>query len=205
MQVRMKSAGSQWTWVFLLGVPTFGVQQAHAAPSLPQLRQMELHVRSVLSEQDSQRAARILTSQFGMGEFARRCLVDYWSDLDAMQQHQYVFLFTRLMQKNLEARFKNFSEIHLNYRQKFLHMHRNDDGTWTARARFESPDYTGTAEYVFADSKGRLELVDYVLDGVSLSRNYRGRFNNIMRNRGYAGLLADLNAKLEQVAALQPR
>lgn len=193
----------------MLRMMVLGVVVGHTIPAqsaqspVSRLRQIELQVRSVLNDRDPQKAMRLFALQFGIKELAKRCLTDYWADLDVIQQQQYVFLFSKLMYKNLETRLESFSEAHVNYRQKFIQMNRNEDGTWTARSRVESPDYAGTVEYIFMDFGRQLELVDYVLDGISLSRNYRGRFNHIMRNRGYTGLLAELNAKLGRVVGVQ--
>lgn len=176
-----------------------GVVQASPAHSFDQMRSLEASVSATINEHDPQKAIVMFNSQFGMSEFAEHCLSDYWDSLNVFQRQQYVLLFSEVLQANLKKRFESLTKSKYHYHQRFQKIRSLDNGTWVAVARFESRDYSGTVEYVFKENLNHLDLIDYVLDGVSLSRNYRGHFNHVMRNRGFAGLLADLNNKLREL------
>lgn len=186
-----------WIVGLMMIVGVQGVAEAAtAAPSAVYLKGLESQVRAVITQRDPQKAVEMFNATFGMAVFAQRCLVDYWGSLTNEQQQRYTTLFTEVLQENLKDRFQRLSSRKYVYRQHLKGTRHNPDGTWTATSDFKSSDYSGVVEYIFMESKGPLQLVDYVVDGVSLSRNYRGHFNHVMRNTGFAGLMNDLNQKL---------
>lgn len=169
---------------------------ATSAPTAVYLKGLESQVQSVITQRDPQKAVEMFSAKFGMSVFAQRCLVDYWDGLSVEQRQQYAALFAAVLQENMKDRFKRLSSNQYAYRQRLKGTRHNPDGTWTIASDFKSPDYSGIVEYIFMESKGPPQLVDYIVDGVSLSRNYRGHFNHVMRNTGFAGLMSDLNQKL---------
>lgn len=184
--------------MMIMGVQSVA-EAASSAPSAVYLKQLESWVRSVITQRDPQKAVEMFNATFGMAVFAQRCLVDHWDSLTNEQRQQYVSLFTTVLQENLKDRFQKVSSRKYVYRQHLRGIRHNPDGTWVVTSDFKSSDYSGVVEYIFMESKGPLQLVDYVVDGVSLSRNYRGHFNHVMRNRGFAGLIDDLNQKLSSL------
>ena len=49
--------------------------------------------------------------------------------------------------------------------------------------------------YIKSDSRDSLGIIDLAIDGVQLSRNYRGVFNRLYREKGFAGLSERLQNK----------
>lgn len=175
------------------------VEAATAAPSAVYIKSLEARVRSVITQRDPQKAVAVFNAQFGMEVFAQRCLVDHWDALTEEQRQLYSATLAEVMRENLVTRLKRLSSKKYIYQQRITGTSRNPDGTWTIKSDFKSPDYSGGIEYIFMESKGPPQLVDYVVEGVSLSRNYRGHFNHVMRVAGFAGLMSDLNQKLGSV------
>jgi phospholipid transport system substrate-binding protein len=48
-------------------------------------------------------------------------------------------------------------------------------------------------------SGGQWQVYDVTVDAISLIANYRNQFNRIINNQGYPKLIADLEAKREQL------
>jgi phospholipid transport system substrate-binding protein len=46
---------------------------------------------------------------------------------------------------------------------------------------------------------GRWRVYDVSIDAISLIANYRNQFNRVINNEGYPKLIADLQAKREQL------
>jgi phospholipid transport system substrate-binding protein len=48
-------------------------------------------------------------------------------------------------------------------------------------------------------SDGQWQVYDVTVDAISLIANYRNQFNRIINNEGYPKLIADLEAKRQQL------
>jgi phospholipid transport system substrate-binding protein len=53
--------------------------------------------------------------------------------------------------------------------------------------------------YLMHQSGGQWQVYDVTVDAISLIANYRNQFNRIINNQGYPKLIADLEAKREQL------
>ena len=53
--------------------------------------------------------------------------------------------------------------------------------------------------YLMHQSDGQWRVYDVTVDAISLIANYRNQFNRIINNQGYPKLIADLQAKGEQL------
>lgn len=188
---------------FVAGLAALFLRIPSSAAALSPLafHALELRARAVLNERSAERAAEIFHTQFGMHEFAERCFSDYWTTLTVLQREEYRYLFTTLLERNLTNRFHAIATQRTRYTQHLQRVVQNDDNTWSAYVAFRSARYHGQVEYVFSADPTHLELIDYVIDNVSLSRNYRGHFNHVMRTRGFGAVLADLQQKISTLAA----
>lgn len=70
-----------------------------------------------------------------------------------------------------------------------------------ASGKFQGTDAT-LAFFVHPAASGAWKLIDLEVDSVLLSRNYRGSFNRVFREKGFSGLVERLEARLK---ALSPR
>ena len=53
--------------------------------------------------------------------------------------------------------------------------------------------------YLMHQSDGQWQVYDVTVDAISLIANYRNQFNRIINNEGYPKLIADLEAKRQQL------
>jgi ABC-type transporter MlaC component len=56
------------------------------------------------------------------------------------------------------------------------------------------------AFFVRPVATGAWKMIDLEIDSVLLSRNYRGSFNRVFREKGFAGLVGRLEAKLKELS-----
>jgi phospholipid transport system substrate-binding protein len=57
--------------------------------------------------------------------------------------------------------------------------------------------------YVMRAENGKWQVVDIITDGVSLVKNYKYEFNQILRDEGIDGLIKRLQTKLDDLAKAQ--
>lgn len=68
-----------------------------------------------------------------------------------------------------------------------------------ASGKFKGAD-AALGFFVRPDAAGKWKMVDIEVDSVLLSRNYRGSFNRVFREKGLPGLVEKLEAKLREIA-----
>jgi phospholipid transport system substrate-binding protein len=75
----------------------------------------------------------------------------------------------------------------------------------TTRVKFnkDGVDQQVEVAYIMRAENGKWQVVDIVTDGVSLVKNYKFEFGQIMRDEGIDGLLKRLQTKLDDLAKAQ--
>lgn len=64
-------------------------------------------------------------------------------------------------------------------------------------------DQSVTVDYLMHEVDGRWQVRDIITDGVSLARNYKFEFNQILKQDGIDGLIARLEARIDLLAKKQ--
>ncbi len=138
-------------------------------------------------------------AQFDMEAFSRRCMVDHWDDLSEEQRQEFVAVFSislkgrleKLMRKRMNGR---------RFRYIIGEARRGRDGVIEVPMTAKVDDVQLAFTYSLIRKGDTYKLVDYEVDGVLLSRNYRGQFNYLMRRHGYEGMIERMREKNELIA-----
>jgi len=150
---------------------------------------------------------RSLSSQYlDFENMAKSVLGHHWRDLTAAQRNEFVPLFSEFIQDAYLSKMEQSTVEKIRQEAK------------TANVRFLkqtyfSSDYAEVFSTVtLQDEKEPLEInflmhqdggqwraYDVTVDAISLVANYRNQFNRIINNEGFQKLIADLQAKREQL------
>lgn len=129
---------------------------------------------------------------------SRRTLGPYW-DGASEEQRQY---FSQLFVKVLEGTYLNRIEDYSDGEVKFQKQRVKDDkaiiDTVIVAKELEIP-----VQYKMIFADGRWQVFDLVIEGVSLVRNYRASYGEIIRREGYEGLFALMEEKVGGVKEKQ--
>jgi phospholipid transport system substrate-binding protein len=143
---------------------------------------------------------------FDFEAMAKSALGYHWRDLTTAQRDQFVPLFAEFIQDAYLSKLEQPT------------VEKIRQAATKANVRFLRQTYFGS-EYAevfsavtLADQKDSLEVnylmhqvggqwrvYDLTIDAISLIANYRNQFNRIINNEGYPKLIADLQAKRQQL------
>ena len=129
---------------------------------------------------------------FDFKELSRRTLGKQWKKMSAEQQTEFVQLFRELLQGVYADRLLAYSD------QKVLF----DKEIMLKKGRAEVQSYLQTADgkkiplfYRLTDKSGSWKVYDVIIEGVSMVKNYRGQFRELLSKGSPADLIEKLKKK----------
>ena len=192
---------------FLLSV-LFVVLVAAPGLALPEPQgQVEKMVNSVLEvlqnkdltlqERKTMVSGRV-QEYLNMESMARRTLGPYWDGATEEQRQRFSDLFVKV----LEGTYLNKIEDYSGGEVKYLKQRVKDDkaiiDTVIVSQELEIP-----VQYKMIYEGDSWQVFDLVIEGVSLIRNYRESYGEIIRRDGYDGLFALMQDKVQAMSGAQ--
>ena len=139
--------------------------------------------------------SEIINEIFDFNELSRRTLGRSWKKMSSEQQTEFVDLFTKLLQGVYADRLLAYSD------QKVIF----DKEIMLKKGRAEVQSYLQTADgkkiplfYRLTDKSGSWRVYDVIIEGVSMVKNYRTQFRDILAKNSPEKLLDILREKVEK-------
>jgi len=128
---------------------------------------------------------------------AKRALGRHWQNLSAAQQHEFVSLFTDLLERAYLVKIERYSG------EPIVYTGENIEGEMaTVKTKFITKQGTEIPiEYRLLRHGDRWLVYDVFVEGVSLVANYRTQFDRIMRTGSYQELARRLRANQSEFSA----
>jgi phospholipid transport system substrate-binding protein len=127
---------------------------------------------------------------------ARSSLGRHWAKRTRAEQAEFVTLFSRFLAENSIDKFQtNYVEVaKIEYLgEKRLDEYASVKAQLTTKDQIEHP-----VEYRLQKAGTDWRIYDVLVEGVSMVKNYRDQFDDILAKSSYEHLVADLRAKLRE-------
>lgn len=185
--------------IFLVGLLVLiSAVYCYAVPE-PQA-QVETMVNSVLSvmqnpelsveEKKEQISGRV--QQFlDIASMSQRTLGTYWDGATPEQRRYFSELFVKVLEGTYLNRIDDYSDGAVKYQKQRVKDDKAIIDTVIVAKELEIP-----VQYKMIFVDGRWQVFDLVIEGVSLIRNYRESYGEIIRREGYEGLFALMEEKV---------
>jgi phospholipid transport system substrate-binding protein len=139
--------------------------------------------------------SELINTIFDFKELSRRTLGREWKKMSAGQQEEFVKLFRELLQSVYADRLLAYSD------QKIIF----DKETMLKKGRAEVQSYLQTSDgkkiplfYRLTDKSGEWRVYDVIIEGVSMVKNYRTQFREILAKDSAEKLLKILRDKVSK-------
>lgn len=162
-----------------------------------QIEEMVNSVMTVLKDQNmtvaekrkqvSGRVQRFLN----MTSMSERTLGPYWKDASPEQRQRFTELFVQVLESTYLNRINDYSGGQVIYQKE-----RVKDDKAIVDTKFVNEDLEIPVQYKMILENGSWQVFDVVIEGVSLIRNYRSSYGEIIRRDGYDGLFALMEQKV---------
>jgi phospholipid transport system substrate-binding protein len=140
----------------------------------------------------------IINEVFDWQELSRRTLGREWKKFKPDQQKEFVSLFEELLQNIYADRILAYTSEKIEFGKE----------TELKKGRVEVESYIITKDnkkvplfYRMTDKSGQWRVYDVVIEGVSMVKNYRGQFREILSKKKPEDLLQTLRDKVKEKPA----
>ena len=191
-----------WTLIFLFCLP---LAWGAGAPTQAVKETIDL-VLSVLGDEDLKDPARkaerrakleaIIGQRFNYEEMAKRTLAAKWKKLSDEQKTEFVGLFQQFLTQSYAGNVEGYSGEQVEYLKERL---KGDFAE--VQTKVVSPKVQIPLDYRLLKKNEKWGVYDVIIDGVSLTKNYRGQFSRILKSSSFEGLLDKLRSKTDLAAS----
>jgi phospholipid transport system substrate-binding protein len=141
-----------------------------------------------------ERIRATVDERFDWEAISRRSLSSKWNELSEEERRQFTDLFGKLVEQTYMDRLENYSG------EKVIYLDEEIGGN-KAKVRVKiisDKNQEIPVEYRMEKKKGNWMVYDILIEGVSLVKNYRVQFNDILTKSSYSELLSRLKAKVQE-------
>jgi phospholipid transport system substrate-binding protein len=141
---------------------------------------------------------QIINEVFDFDELSRRTLGRDWKKFSPEQQKEFVGLFEQILQNVYADRILAYTQEKIEFGKE----------TELKKGRMEVESYIITLDnkkvpifYRMSDKSGRWRVYDVVIEGISMIKNYRGQFREILKTKKPEDLLKTMREKAKEKPA----
>lgn len=140
--------------------------------------------------------SRLIRARFNFTIMSQRTLGKFWKEADAQQQARFVTLFSDLLEASYISRIEAYSNETVSYLGERVEGELAEVDTSIHSGNIDIP-----ISYRLVLENGSWFVYDVIIEEVSLIRNYRNSYGEIVRKEGYSGLFARMEEKLRELRA----
>jgi phospholipid transport system substrate-binding protein len=132
--------------------------------------------------------------RFDYHQMVIRSLARDWNNRTPKERKEFQELFKKLLESSYASKLESYSDEKINYVGEVV------KGKY-ALVKTEIVRRDGTIEvnYKMIQNNGEWKVYDFLIEGVSMIRNYRSQFTKIIRKESFAALVQKLSAKVEKI------
>ena len=134
----------------------------------------------------------IIGQRFDYEEMAKRTLAAEWKKISVEKQQEFVALFQQFLSKSYAGNIDGYSGEQVEYLKERLKGDFAEVQTKVVSPKVEIP-----LDYRLLKKNEKWGVYDVIIDGVSLTKNYRGQFSRIIKSSSFDGLLDKLRSKTD--------
>ena len=134
---------------------------------------------------------KTINSQFNYRQMVMRSLAKNWDVRSAEEQQLFIALFKSLLENSYANKLESFSNEKINYLDEVV------KGEYAlVKTEVVRKATTVGVDYKLVRENGVWQVYDFVIEGVSMVRNYRAQFTKIIHKHSYEVLVQKLTDKI---------
>ncbi len=137
---------------------------------------------------------KIVEKKFSYPEMSRRSLAKHWKERTPEEKNEFTSLFGRLLESSYARKIEGYTD------EKIIYIDEKVKGnvalvkTIIQKSNDEIP-----VDYKLTRVGNDWKIYDFIVEGVSMIKNYRTQFRKIIRKTSYQELVKKLKAKVENI------
>ena len=148
------------------------------------------------NDHKARRAAlrKTIDERFNYRQMVMRSLAKNWDARSDQERQEFIALFKSLLENSYANKLEAYRDEKINYLDEII------KGDY-ALIKTEVVRLNGTigVDYKLIQENGNWKVYDFVIEGVSMIRNYRSQFTKIIRRDSYEVLVQKLTDKINNI------
>ena len=138
--------------------------------------------------------------RFNYTQMVMRSLAKNYKDRTDKEREEFTELFKKLLENSYATKIENYQNETINYLSEKI------KGKYAlVKTQIVRKDATIDVDYKLINEGGEWTVYDFVIEEVSLIRNYRSQFSKIIKTESYGALVAKLVKKIKALEANQDK
>ena len=139
---------------------------------------------------------QIIGERFNYKQMVRRSLAKDWDKRSDQEKEEFTVLYQKLLENSYASKIENFSDEKINY------VGEKVKGNYAqVKTEIVRKDGVIAVDYNLLKEDDKWMVYDFVIEGVSMVRNYRSQFSKIIRKDSYEVLVKKLSEKIAELEA----
>ena len=137
---------------------------------------------------------QVIGLRFNYKQMVMRSLAKNYKDRSDKERKEFTRLFKKLLENSYASKIENYRNETINYVGEQI------KGKYAlVKTQIVRKDGVIDVDYKMLKENGQWLVYDFVIEGVSLIRNYRSQFSKIISTESYATLVSKLSKKVEDI------
>ena len=137
---------------------------------------------------------QVIGLRFNYKQMVMRSLAKNYMDRSDKERKEFTKLFKKLLENSYASKIENYRNETINY------IGEQVKGKYAlVKTQIVRKDGVIDVDYKMLKESGQWLVYDFVIEGVSLIRNYRSQFSKIISTESYATLVSKLSKKVEDL------
>ena len=148
------------------------------------------------NDKQSRRAAlrKTIDERFDYRQMVMRSLAKNWDLRSDQEREQFILLFKSLLENSYANKLESYSYEKIDYLGEVI------KGKYAlVKTEVVRPSSAIAVDYKLIQENGDWQVYDFVIEGVSMIRNYRSQFTKIIRKDSYEVLVQKLTDKINEL------
>ena len=148
------------------------------------------------NDKQGRRAAlrKTIDERFDYRQMVMRSLAKNWDLRSDQERQEFIELFKSLLENSYASKLESYSDEQINYIDEMI------KGEYAlVKTEVVRPNSTIAVDYKLTQENGDWQVYDFVIEGVSMIRNYRSQFTKIIRKDSYGVLVQRLTDKMNEL------
>lgn len=188
-----------------LMVMSVNVSLAHADTPMGVTQTMVNHALQIMAnkatpvQQRRRQLREAIENRFDFTEMSKSALGYHWKTITANQRVQFTKLFTAFIEDAYLSKIQDYSGQQVQFQGQ---TPLGQGYTQINTAIIQGGKSPISVNYLLLQKDGSWKIYDVTVDAISIIANYRNQFNRVINEKGFDQLMADLQAKQQELAAL---
>ena len=178
------------------------------SPITSELKQTIDKVIQIVSDPDLKKTPKLrreklrktIGFRFNYNQMVRRSLARNYKNRTNKEREEFTGLFKKLLENSYASKIENYQDETINYVDEKV------KGKYAlVKTEIVRKDGTIDVDYKLIKENGRWTVYDFVIEEVSLIRNYRSQFSKIIKTESYGALVAKLTKKIKDLESSQDK